>query len=59
MDADHDDDLVVRYRRMEDLLGGGEPPGLAALELERGGHAVRTPSHRTQIGVKTYGRHIT
>ena len=34
LDADHDDDLVARYRRMEDLVGGGEPPGLAARELE-------------------------
>ena len=34
LDADHDDDLVARYRRMEDLLGGGDPPGLAAHELE-------------------------
>ena len=34
LDADHDDDLVARYRRMEDLLRGGEPPGLAARELE-------------------------
>ena len=34
LDADHDDDLVARYRRMEDLLGGGDPPGLAARELE-------------------------
>ena len=30
LDADHDDDLVARYRRMDDLVGGGEPPGLAA-----------------------------
>ena len=29
LDADHDDDLVARYWRMEDLVGGGEPPGLA------------------------------
>ena len=35
LDADHDDDLVARYRRMEDLVGGGEPPGLAARELEQ------------------------
>ena len=34
LDADHDDDLVARYRRMEDLVGGGEPPGLAMHELE-------------------------
>ena len=34
LDADHDDDLVARYRRMNDLVGGGEPPGLAARELE-------------------------
>ena len=35
LDADHDDDLVARYRRMEDLVGGGEPPGLAARELKQ------------------------
>ena len=35
LDADHDDDLVARYRRMEDLVGGGEPPGLGARELEQ------------------------
>ena len=34
LDADHDDDLVARYQRMDDLVGGGEPPGLAARELE-------------------------
>ena len=33
-DAGHDDGLVARYRRMEDLLGGGEPPRLAARELK-------------------------
>ena len=50
LDVDHDDGLVVRYRRMEDLLGRGEPPGLAARQLEEevveqdvesGGHAAR------------------
>ena len=55
LNADHDDDLVARYQRMEDLLGGGEPPGLAACELEEevdeqdvesGGHATGTLSHR-------------
>ena len=30
LDANHNDGLVARYRRMEDLLGRGEPPGLAA-----------------------------
>ena len=35
LDADHDDNLVARYRRMEDLVGGGEPPGLAPHELEQ------------------------
>jgi len=43
-------DLSARYRKMEDLLGGGEPPGLAARQLEEevaeqdvesGGHAAR------------------
>ena len=34
LDADHNDGLVARYWRMEDLLGGGEPPGLAACKLE-------------------------
>jgi len=34
LDADHDDNLVARYRRMEDLLEGGEPLELAARELE-------------------------
>ena len=46
LDADHDDDLVARYRRMEDLVGGGEPPGLAARELEQGVaelRAIRNP----------------
>ena len=42
--------LSARYRRMEDLLGRGEPPGLAACQLEEevaeqdvesGGHAAR------------------
>ena len=35
MDADHDDDLVARYSRMEDLVGEVEPPGLAVHELEQ------------------------
>ena len=35
MDANHDDDLVARSWRIEDLVGGGEPPGLAARELEQ------------------------
>ena len=35
LDAKHDDDLMARYRRMEDLVGGGEPPGLVACELEQ------------------------
>ena len=34
LDVDHDADLETRYRRMDDLVGGGEPPGLAARELE-------------------------
>ena len=34
LDVGHDDDLVARYRRMDDLVDGGEPPGLAARELE-------------------------
>ena len=34
LDANHDDDLVAWYQRMEDLVGGGEPLGLAARELE-------------------------
>ena len=32
--VDHDDGFAARYQRIEDLLGGGEPPGLAARELE-------------------------
>ena len=42
LDADHDDDLVARYQRMDDLVGGGEPPGLTARELEEVGklHAI-------------------
>ncbi|XP_023521510.1 uncharacterized protein LOC111785335 [Cucurbita pepo subsp. pepo] len=50
LDVDHDDDLVARYRRMDDLVGGGEPPGLATRELEEVTelHAIaqmnRTPS---------------
>ena len=35
LDANNDDDLVARYRRMEDLVKRGEPPGLAACELEQ------------------------
>ena len=35
LDTDHNDDLVARYQRMEDLVGGGEPPGLAARKLEQ------------------------
>ena len=34
LDVDHDDGLVFRYRRIEDLLGGGEPSGLATCELK-------------------------
>ena len=34
LDADHDDGLVARYQRIKDLLGGGEPLGLAACVLE-------------------------
>ena len=50
LDADYDDGLVARYQRMEDLLGRGEPLGLAACQLEEvvaeqdvkfGGHAAR------------------
>ena len=50
LDANHDDGLVARYRRMEDLLGRGEPPRLAARQLEEevaeqdvesGGHVAR------------------
>ena len=52
LDADHEDDLVARYRRMDDLVGGGEPPGLATRELEQevaklhaiSGQMNRTPS---------------
>ena len=32
--ADHDDFLAARYRKIEDLLGEGEPLGLATRELE-------------------------
>ena len=43
--VDHDDGVVARYRRMEDLLGRGEPPGLAVRQLEQevesGGHTAR------------------
>ena len=35
LDADLDDDMVARYRRMQDLVGGVEPPRLAARELEQ------------------------
>ena len=34
LDADHDANLEARYWRMDDLVGGGEPPGLVARELE-------------------------
>ena len=34
LDADHDDGLAARYRRIEDLLVGGESLRLAARELE-------------------------
>ena len=34
LDADHDADLEAMYQRMDDLVGGGEPPGLATRELE-------------------------
>ena len=34
LDVDHDDGLAARYQRIEDLLGEGEPLGLAARELE-------------------------
>ena len=34
LDADHDDGLAAKYRRIEDLLGGGEPQGLAVRELK-------------------------
>ena len=34
LDTDHDDGLVARYRRIRDLLGEGEPLGLAVRELE-------------------------
>ena len=59
-------DLVARYWRMDDLVGGGEPPGLAACELEEvavihhrepdvefGGYATGTPSHRAQMDLQT------
>ncbi|XP_022930054.1 uncharacterized protein LOC111436525 [Cucurbita moschata] len=35
LDADHDDDLVARYWRMEDLVGGGESPRIGERELEQ------------------------
>ena len=34
LDADLDDGLAVRFGRIDDLLGGGEPPGLVVRELE-------------------------
>ena len=49
LDVDHDDDLVARYRRMDDLVGGGEPPGLATRELEEVTelHAISTDEPNT------------
>ena len=34
LDVNYDDGLAARYWRMEDLLGEGEPPRLAARELK-------------------------
>ena len=34
LDVDNDDGLVARYWKIKDLLGEGEPSGLAARELE-------------------------
>ena len=34
LDADYNDGLAARYRKIEDLRGEGEPPGLATRKLE-------------------------
>ena len=51
LDTNHDDGLVARYQRMEDLLGGGEPPRLAAREVEEEGvaelHAISADEPNT------------
>ena len=62
LDADHDDDLVARYRRMEDLLEEGEPLRLAARDLEEEMASIienktwsledMPPGHR-EIGLKS------
>lgn len=36
LDADHDDDAPVRFRKLDDVLGPSTPPGPAARELEGG-----------------------
>ena len=40
--------LSARYRKMEDLLGRGEPPGLAARQLEE--EAARYPRMEDLLG---------
>ena len=47
LDANHDDGLVARYWRMEDLLGRGEPPRLAARQLEQEVPEVEFGGHTT------------
>jgi hypothetical protein len=34
LDADHDDDVPLRFWRVEDVIGPASPPGLAERELE-------------------------
>jgi hypothetical protein len=34
LDADHDDEVLLRFRTVDNVLGPATPPGLAARELE-------------------------
>ena len=49
LDIDHVDDLVARYRRMDDLVGGCEPPRLEARKVEEVAelHAISTDEPNT------------
>ena len=54
LDANHDADLEARYRRMDDLVGGGEPPGPVARELKEVAelHAISADELNTFVEVE-------
>ena len=55
LDVDHDDGVVAKYRRIEDLLEGGERLGLAVRELKEEAielHAISADEPNSFAGVE-------